>query len=242
MDTQTLNWRSHAITNVGTVRSVNEDACLDSPDEGLWVVADGMGGHAAGDVASQMITESLARVTHPTSMSDFIETVEAEILGVNERLLALSKNELDNQTIGSTIVCLLAHGPHCAILWAGDSRAYRLRNGDLTMLMQEHTQAEELIEQGLIEPEEAESHPTFNILTRAVGAQSPLYIDVDLFQVEKGDRFLLCSDGLNKAVSDEEIAEELSSQTLEVSVERLVQRALDQGSRDNVTVIVMDAQ
>ncbi len=242
MDTQTFTWRSRAITDVGTVRSVNEDACLDSRDTGLWVVADGMGGHAAGDVASQMITQSLARVTPPRAMSEFIDTVEAEILDVNERLLALSQNELDNQTIGSTIVCMLAHGPHCAILWAGDSRAYRLRNGELTMLIQEHTQAEELIEQGLIEPDEAESHPTFNILTRAVGAQSPLYIDIDLFEVEMGDRFLLCSDGLNKAVSDRQIAEELSSQTTEKSAERLVQRALDQGSRDNVTVIVIDAE
>lgn len=198
LDTQTLNWRSHAITNVGTVRSVNEDACLDNPDEGLWVVADGMGGHAAGDVASQMITESLAKVTHPATMSDFIETVEAEILGVNERLLALSKNELDNQTIGSTIVCLLAHGPHCAILWAGDSRAYRLRNGDLTMLMQEHTQAEELIEQGLIEPDQAESHPTFNILTRAVGAQSPLYMTLICFRWRKATDFYCAAMGLTK--------------------------------------------
>lgn len=242
MDTQTLSWHSRAITDVGTVRSVNEDACLDSGDNGVWVVADGMGGHAAGDVASQMITQSLAKITRPPAMAEFIDHIEAEILGVNERLLSLSKNELDNQTIGSTIVCMLAHGQHCAILWAGDSRAYRLRNGELKMLIQEHTQAEELIEQGLIEPDEAESHPTFNILTRAVGAQSPLYIDVDLFEVKPGDRYLLCSDGLNKAVSDLEIAEELSSQTLESSVERLVQRALDQGSRDNVTVVVVDAR
>ncbi|MBL4622234.1 MAG: serine/threonine-protein phosphatase [Immundisolibacteraceae bacterium] len=236
-----FDWHSHARTDVGRVRKVNEDACLDQGQHGLWVVADGMGGHAAGDVASQLITKMLGELEHPSSMAEFVDQVEQQLLAVNARLLDISARELDNQTIGSTVVCLLAHEDHCAVLWAGDSRAYRLRNGNLTMLIQEHTQAEELVEQGLIAPEDAESHPTFNILTRAVGAQDPLYVDVDIFQVEKGDRFLLCSDGLNKAVTDPEIAEVLSSQQVAESVDTLVVQSLDQGSRDNVTIIVVDA-
>jgi serine/threonine protein phosphatase PrpC len=126
-------------------------------------------------------------------------------------------------------------------MWAGDSRAYRLRNGQLDMLIQEHTLAEELVEQGLLEPEEAESHPTFNILTRAVGAQDPLYIDVDVFPIEQGDRFLLCSDGLNKAVSDAEICTVMLNNDVAESVDILVEQALEQGSRDNVTIIVVEA-
>jgi len=236
-----FDWRSHARTDVGRIRKVNEDACLDHGEQGLWVVADGMGGHAAGDVASQLITKMLAELVHPGSMAEFVDQVEQQLLEVNARLLEISVRELDNQTIGSTVVCLLVHEDHCAVLWAGDSRAYRLRDGQLTMLIQEHTQAEELVEQGLIAPEDAESHPTFNILTRAVGAQNPLYIDVDIFEVKKGDRFLLCSDGLNKAVTDPEITEVLTTLKLVESVDQLVNQSLDQGSRDNVTILVVDA-
>ncbi len=242
MSWQNFNWRSHARTDVGTVRTINEDACLDLNEQGLWVVADGMGGHAAGDVASKLIVQAMAELSHPDCLGDFIDTVEQGILEVNQRLLDLSARELDNQTVGSTVVSLLAHANHCAVLWAGDSRLYRLREGKLDMLMREHTQAEELVEQGLLDEAEAESHPTFNILTRAVGAQDPLYIDVDLFDVEKGDRFLLCSDGLNKAVSDEEISIGMQNNSPEESVDLLLNQALEQGSRDNVTIIVVDAE
>lgn len=236
------NWRSHARTDVGRVRTINEDACLDHNAAGLWIVADGMGGHAAGDVASQLITSSMEKLDHPGDLNEFVDAVEQGFLDVNRRLLDLSTRELDNQTIGSTVVALLAHEDHCAIMWVGDSRAYRLRDEKLEMLMQEHTQAEELVEQGLLNAEEAESHPTFNILTRAVGAQDPLFIDVDIFRVEKGDRFLLCSDGLNKAVTDAEICTALTSNNAEDSVNLLVEQALEQGSRDNVTIIVIDAE
>lgn len=236
------NWHSHARTDVGRVRTINEDACLDHNTAGLWIVADGMGGHAAGDVASQLITSTMAKLDHPGDLNEFVDAVEQGFLDVNRRLLDLSTRELDNQTIGSTVVALLAHEDHCAIMWAGDSRAYRLRGEKLEMLMQEHTQAEELVEQGLLNAEEAESHPTFNILTRAVGAQDPLFIDVDIFRVEKGDRFLLCSDGLNKAVSDAEICTALTSNSAQDSVNLLVEQALEQGSRDNVTIIVIDAE
>ena len=242
MKWQKHTWVSHARTDVGRVRKINEDACLDHGSAGLWVVADGMGGHAAGDVASQLITQEMQKLTHPANLNEFIDLVEQGFLEVNRRLLDLSARELDNQTIGSTVVALLAHEEHCAILWAGDSRAYRLRGTKLEMLMQEHTQAEELVDQGLLDAEDAESHPTFNILTRAVGAQDPLYIDVDVFPVQQGDRFLLCSDGLNKAVKDTEIATVLLENDVTDSVEILVEQALDQGSRDNVTIIAIEAQ
>lgn len=236
-----FDWQSAGRTDVGSVRSVNEDSMLDAGDQGLWIVADGMGGHAAGDVASQLICQCLANLVHPKTLAAFVGAVDAELIAVNDRLLALSKEELNDQTIGSTVVALLAHGRHCAFLWAGDSRIYRLRNGDLRMVMQEHTQAEELVEQGVITAEEAEDHPTFNVLTRAVGAQHPLYVDIDLAEVERGDLFVLCSDGLNKGVSDPEIKALIDPSDLSGSADRLVDKAIDQGSRDNVTVMLVQA-
>jgi len=224
------------------VRKTNQDSYLDNTQLGLWVVADGMGGHAAGEIASQLITDTLQNVSHPGDLNQFICVVEQALVDVNQQLLDFSVAELDNRTVGRTVVSLVAHEDHCAILWAGDSRIYRLRGEQLEMLMQEHTQAEELVAQGLLSAEDAESHPTFNILTRAVGAQDPLYIDIDVFAVQKGDRFLLCSDGLNKAVSDSEIRTTLLENSVEQSVDLLVEQALEQGSNDNVTVVVIEAE
>jgi len=224
------------------VRKTNQDSYLDNTQLGLWVVADGMGGHAAGEIASQLITDTLQNVSHPGDLNQFICVVEQALVDVNQQLLDFSVAELDNRTVGSTVISLVAHEDHCAILWAGDSRIYRLRGEQLEMLMQEHTQAEELVAQGLLSAEDAESHPTFNILTRAVGAQDPLYIDIDVFAVQKGDRFLLCSDGLNKAVSDSEIRTTLLENSVEQSVDLLVEQALEQGSNDNVTVVVIEAE
>ena len=242
MGWEQYNWHSHGRTDIGHVRKTNEDAYLDHRQAGLWVVADGMGGHAAGDVASQLITDTMGELGHAQDLNQFINEVEQTLLDVNQRLLEYSATELNNETVGSTVVSLLVHENYCAILWVGDSRAYRLRSGQLDMLMQEHTQAEELVAQGLLAAEKAESHPTFNILTRAVGAQNPLYVDVDVFRVEKGDRFLLCSDGLNKAVSDAEICTTLVKNSVNNSVDILVDQALTQGSNDNVTVIVIEAE
>ena len=236
-----FDWQSAGRSDVGSVRSVNEDTLLDQRDHGLWMVADGMGGHAAGDVASAMISQSLGPVRHPKTLAGFVDQVEEVLITVNERLLNISKNELDNQTIGSTVVALLAHKQHCAFLWVGDSRLYRLRGGTIEMVMQEHTQAEELVEQGLIKAEDAETHPTFNVLTRAVGAQDPLIVDVDVGDVHRDDIYLLCSDGLNKAVTDEEIQQLINAEDLTGSVERLIDTAIAQGSRDNVTVMLVRA-
>lgn len=239
---KTLTWQSAGITDVGAARSVNEDALLENSAAGIWLVADGMGGHAAGDVASRLIAQAFEEISPPATLAAFVELVETRLTQVNQRLLQLSREQLDNQTIGSTVVALLALGRFVAVLWVGDSRGYRLRGQQLEMIIQEHTQAEELVEKGVLDPKDAENHPTFNVLTRAVGAQTDLHVDVDVFEARSGDLYLLCSDGLNKGIGDEKIVELIDPSDLTGSVNRLVDSAISGGSRDNVTAVLVHAE
>ena len=196
-----FQWTSDGISDVGKIRTVNEDAFTDRPDAGLWVVADGMGGHDAGDFASHAIIDSLNQVGPQRRLSTFIDAVEDRLLQVNQGLIEAAAEREVPTTIGSTVVALLAVQNYCACLWAGDSRAYRLCGGQMQPVSQDHSQVEELIEQGLLLREDAESHPAANVITRAVGAADTLFIDVELVELQDGDRFLLCSDGLFKEVS-----------------------------------------
>ena len=237
-----LRWESAGLTDVGASRSVNEDALIENPAARVWVVADGMGGHAAGDVASKLVVQAFEQISPPATLAEYVDLVEQRLSAVNDRLLQMSQEQLENQTIGSTVVALIAHGNFVAILWVGDSRAYRLRNGTLSMIMQEHTQAEELVEKGVLAPEDAENHPAFNVLTRAVGAQTPLLVDIDVMEARSGDLFLLCSDGLNKGVTDRQIVELLDPDDMLGSANRLVDSAINNGSRDNVTVLLVRAE
>ncbi|MBT8446891.1 MAG: protein phosphatase 2C domain-containing protein, partial [Gammaproteobacteria bacterium] len=182
------------LTHVGKVRRHNEDACLDRSDIGMWCVADGMGGHAAGDVASRMVVDRLARVDRNGSLAELVEAAESAILEANDLLFKLSTRH--NQTSGTTVVVLLAHGRHCVFVWAGDSRIYRLRDGEIKQMTTDHSQIEAFIEQGLLSREEARDHPAGNMVTRAVGAAESLYLDMDIDELAADDCYLLCSDGL----------------------------------------------
>jgi serine/threonine protein phosphatase PrpC len=233
-----LQWTSSARTNVGCVRKINEDACLDSGKIGLWVVADGMGGHAAGDLASSSIVAALADIEAPDSLSQLVDAVEDRLFAVNRQLREEAARR-EGQMIGSTVVALLAWRRHCVCLWAGDSRIYRLRAGRLEQLTRDHSQVEEMIDQGELLREDAASHPAANVITRAVGADDELFVDVALFDLEPGDRFLLCSDGLYKEISDEEFAIHLATMDAAQASQDLLSLALERGARDNVTIIVM---
>jgi serine/threonine protein phosphatase PrpC len=239
-DAAGFHWNSAAITDVGKVRKINEDACADRGDIGLWVAADGMGGHDAGDLASQAIIESLKQIGICERLSEFVDEVEDRLLEVNRRLIDEAATREEATTIGSTVVVLLARQHHCACLWAGDSRAYRLRNGHMQAISQDHSQVEEMIEQGLLLREDAESHPAANVITRAVGASEDLFVDVELHALQDGDRYLLCSDGLFKEVSEQEISEHMQSGSCQELCQDLIQLALERGSRDNVTVLAVD--
>ena len=127
MSADAFRWQSAAITDVGKVRKLNEDSILERNDAGLWVVADGMGGHSAGDLASQLIINSLARLDTNITLATLVEQVEQTVQDVNDRLFAVANAH--NQTSGSTVVLLLTNGSHAVVMWAGDSRCYRLRQG-----------------------------------------------------------------------------------------------------------------
>jgi protein phosphatase len=230
------SWSSCAFTHVGTVRKVNEDSFLDRSDMGLWVVADGMGGHAAGDVASRAIVQSLAGIPETDSLTAMVDEVERRLEQVNTDLVKLAQ-DTRKRTIGSTMVALLARGDFAVAAWTGDSRLYRRRAGRFAQLTQDHAYVEELVEVGLLTREEAERHPQANRITRAIGAAEQVFVDLEIFALQKGDRFLLCSDGLYKELSDAEIGAALAGDG--DAARETVEAAVARGARDNVTVITV---
>lgn len=223
------------------VRKLNEDACLELSSRGIWVVADGMGGHAAGDFASRSVVEALATLPEPTSLGEAVSAVHERLQGVNGRLAQEARRRRE-KVIGSTVVVLLAFGEHAVVVWAGDSRAYRFRNDTLQQLTRDHSQVEELVAQGLITRQQAQRYPGSNVITRAVGVTDLLELDSEMIDVREGDMFLLCSDGLYNEVGDGEIREALSTRDCQHAGRVLVEQALARGARDNVTVVVVQAQ
>ena len=234
-----IDWRSGARTDVGVVREINEDALITRPEIGLWAVADGMGGHEVGDVASRMIVDSLARVEDAERLSDFVDVVEQALIDVNTGILDYADVMFDKATMGSTLVALVIRGRVGVCLWAGDSRLYRLRNHQLTQLSRDHSHVQELIEMGALEPEEAARHPNANIITRAVGVEEEGFIDINVFNTQIGDTFLLCSDGLHNTVDEQDIVRILGGRDTQQMAEELVQASLANGAPDNVSVVVV---
>lgn len=234
-----LRWSACSATDVGKVRKVNEDSFLDRSDLGLWVVADGMGGHSAGDVASQLVVAALGAVPANGGLSMIADELEDRLVKANTDLVTLAR-ESRKKTIGCTVVALALRDGHALAAWAGDSRLYRLRAGKLDCLTQDHALVEELVTVGLVTREEAEKHPQANRITRAVGAGEPLYVDFEVFALQAGDKFLLCSDGLYKEISDAEIGVALGKPLADNPAKQAVESALAREGRDNVTVIVVE--
>jgi len=234
---------SAGFTDKGRVRGHNEDSFLDAPQQSLWVVADGMGGHTAGDVASKMIVERLAKVQAAADPTAFMELVEQELYAVNEDLRKHAK-ERNVSLIGATVVALLATKDYFMCGWAGDSRAYRFQNGEMQQISRDHSTAQEMMDTGQFTAQQLQqTKPSGNTITRAVGGEAKLFLDWSLAGYEPGTQFLLCSDGLTKEVSDRRIAEELGKNLApQQTVENLVKMALDAGGRDNVTALVIRAE
>ena len=234
-----LVWTSAAGSHVGMVRKVNEDAYLELPEQGLWAVADGMGGHKAGDVASQIIIDALRQTAPVSSLEDFIAKVEECLWKANRRIQEESAQHYNNRVIGSTVLVLLTYKDQGACLWVGDCRLYRLRNGQLRQLTRDHSYVQELIDGGMLKPEQAYGHPMANAITRAVGSAEKLDIDMLIFLLQAQDVFLLCSDGLYKTVTDDEIAGLLACSDSAEMVKGLIDRALAKDADDNVTAVVV---
>lgn len=234
-----VKWHSAEETNTGIVREINEDSIMSNANAGLWAVADGMGGYEAGNVASNMIVSSLQEVSVFHHLDDFVTSIEDSLLDANQRILEYAEIMHDGRMLGSTVASLLIHGKVGACLWVGDSRLYRFRNNELSQLSRDHSHVEELLQQGEISPEEVENHPDANVITRAVGASDELYVDINVFDTQMGDTYMLCSDGLYNAVDRENIIYCLNNFTAEEGVESLIAKALENGAPDNVSVIIV---
>lgn len=237
-----VQWHSSSRTDVGLVREINEDALICRPEIGLWAVADGMGGHQVGDLASSMIVQALEQVPPQARLPDFVEVVEQCLMTVNSNIIAYSEQALNRATMGSTLVSLLIWGQVGACLWVGDSRLYRLRGNHLSQLSRDHSHVQELIEMGAIEPEEAKGHPQGNVITRAIGVESAGLIDLNVFNTQTGDTFLLCSDGLHNSVPESAMTQALAQVDTEQAAQELLDLALANGAPDNVSVIVVRGQ
>lgn len=228
-------------THVGKVRTLNEDALLNRPDIGLWAVADGMGGHANGDYASQLVAHTLDRIDRFDTAYHFRDAVERALAEANQSLRDHAA-ERRGGIVGATVVALLAHQGHYACLWAGDSRAYLYRKGSLRRLTNDHSFVQQMVDAGVLTPAQARVHPKANVITRAVGVEAELEVDSISGVLHPGDRFLLCSDGMSGMVDDREIAECLRRSPLERGVDRMMELALSRGAPDNVTGIVISAE
>lgn len=225
---------SAGATDVGRLRTSNQDAFLEQTASGLWVVADGMGGYRDGDVASRMVCEALANPDGGATFEDAVDDIRQCMTVVNSRLNEAATRRIDPVVSGSTVAMLLVRRTSCAILWAGDSRVYRLRHRRLTQLTTDHTWAVEL---NLQVPGEEADHA----ITRAVGGEDTLLLDVRRDRVRPGDRYLLCSDGLTHELSDEQIAALLAEGDVQRCAQSLIEATLQAGARDNVTVVVVEA-
>ena len=236
-----FRWTSSARSDAGLVREINEDACLDQSDLGRWAVADGMGGHAVGELASRLVIDTLMRLASPVSMKAFVADARTHLQAANRQLREEAARR-QVQRIGSTVVALLACDRFCGYVWAGDSRLYLARDGQLHQLTRDHSQVEALKSLGVITDEEARHHPAQHMITRAVGATDLLELDDDAIEVADGDIFLLCSDGLSNEVDDEDILSVLTTATHGNAPDQLVNLALARGGRDNITAVVVRAE
>lgn len=243
------------LTDVGRKRRHNEDAYLLDAERGLFVVADGMGGHAAGEVASRITVESIQEFiagtedehenTWPFGFNNRYSLegnrLTTSVEKANEKVMRAVQNRPELKGMGTTVVAALFDANHATLVHVGDSRAYMLRRGELKRLTDDHSWVQEQVNAGILSEDEAKSHPLKNVVTRALGGAA--HVAVDLIEVPTivGDRFLLCSDGLTGMVSDEEIHRHLNEDpTLDVAVRALIDLANERGGVDNITAIVVE--
>ncbi|MGI4876234.1 MAG: PP2C family protein-serine/threonine phosphatase [Janthinobacterium lividum] len=222
------------------MRALNEDRYVDRPAIALWAVADGMGGHQAGEVASGMLADALEAIGPPDSGYAFLDAVQDAVERVNRALVAHAAISTPGSVIGSTIVALIAYASHYACLWAGDSRVYLLRGGRLEQITRDHSMVQELLDSGALARRDVKNFGKSNIITRAVGVNDRLALDLHQGPILDGDTFLLCSDGLTNFVDDYEIADRLAL-PVRRAAEALISLTLARAAKDNVTVVVVRA-
>ncbi|OFV87919.1 MAG: hypothetical protein A2V74_08795 [Acidobacteria bacterium RBG_16_70_10] len=244
-----------ALSDIGRKRKGNEDSYSLNPEQELFVVADGMGGHAAGEVASRMAVDAInefvtisggsEEITWPFGLDDSISydgnRLKTAIRHANRRLLEATRERSDYEGMATTVAAVLVDGQTANIAHVGDSRIYLWRDGAMTLLTTDHSWVNEQIQSGVISPEQARSHPLRNVVTRALGGRADLAVDVQSRPVGPGDVLLLCSDGLTTMVGDEDIARLLgeSGGDLGLAARALVDAANEHGGEDNITVVLV---
>ncbi|MDT8857528.1 protein phosphatase 2C domain-containing protein [Paracoccaceae bacterium Fryx2] len=231
--------RHSALTHIGRVRRINEDSILALPDQKIWVVADGMGGHEGGDFASQTVVEAVAALPPDLEPAQRMQALRAAVLQAHDTIRAETLRR-GAKVVGATVVALMLTDGHFVAFWAGDSRLYRFRDGTIEMLTTDHSTVAALVAAGSMTWDEAEYHPQSNAITRAVGVGEELDLDKVRGEVRPGDRFLICSDGLTKYAGFETLRRTVGRAPIETVCEGLVQMALDGGGADNISVIVVD--
>lgn len=246
---------SYGATDVGKKRSNNEDAFAILDSSRLFMVADGMGGHSSGEIASRLAVEEVSSFfreieltedsTWPYSYDDSISfsanKLRTAIASANSRIQDYARKNPRSRGMGTTIVSALVDGNKMTMLHVGDSRAYMLKQGKLTLLTTDHSWVNDQVSHGFITKKEASTHPFRNVITRALGTKDQADPDVQEFQLAGDERVLLCTDGLNSMVDDEKIREVLrTTPLLENAANRLIDLANENGGEDNITVVLLD--
>ena len=226
-------------THVGLKRKINEDSILVETARGLWAVADGMGGHDAGEVASAMVVEALAKLPAEADLDRLTARAGETLSATNDALIDLARSNGSDRSIGTTVVGLAIAADDFRYFWCGDSRGYRLRDGMISRVTRDHSLVQQLVDSGMLTPEEAETHENSSVITRAVGVSESFSTDVAAGNASPGDIFLLASDGLTRVVPDAEIAAELERDSLEEAADALLDLVLARGAPDNVSIIIV---
>ena len=238
MNESRFRFETGTATHQGCIRTLNEDRLLARPDSGVWLVADGMGGHFGGDFAAESIVDQVATVGRAASAPDLRARLVDRLTRAHHRIQDHSRQN-DGATIGATVAALLAYDSHFAVVWSGDSRVYRYREGRLEQLSRDHTEVQELLDSGAITAEEAEHWPRRNVITRAIGVHAEPALDQVNGELRDRDLFLLCSDGLTGHVEDAELPGFLVGRAPQAAADQLIQTTLERGATDNVTVVVV---
>lgn len=237
------DWRSAARTDIGKVRQRNEDALLECPKRGLWAVADGMGGYSGGDIASQLIVANLAELPLYEDFDARLNAVRHCLRWTNRRLsqelTVTAANPLG--IMGSTVVALLLEGRRAACVWAGDSRCYLWRRQRLYQLSRDHSLRQQWVVEGRLSLDQANAHPAAKALTRAIGASKELKLEVLELDVQRGDKFLLCTDGLYQDLDSKTLGDAMGLSSPSRVVECLFEEVLNGAARDNLTAVVICA-
>lgn len=229
-------------TDTGQVRPANEDAYF--AGDSVFAVADGMGGHLAGEVASATALEPIRNLDGKVfqDAAEAVKSLREAVVQANDVVSRMAADEPSYRGMGTTLTATMLEGDRLHVAHVGDSRAYLLRNGAFSQLTDDHTLVQHLVDEGQITLEEAANHPQRSIITRAIGVSQEVEVDSMTLDLEPGDQVLLCSDGLTGVVEDEHIAEELArGETHDATVRRLIDRANEAGGPDNITIILLRA-